>query len=128
AARPALESFPPRRSADLAMAAILVEAGLPGEARDGEALADRFAARTGARPLFAPRGSTEARGSLVADGDTLVHARFEQPSQAEWRARVADQGRRAVSICAGLRSEEHSLNSSHVKISYAVFCLKKKKK
>src|SRR5207302_7752407 len=26
------------------------------------------------------------------------------------------------------RSEEHSLNSSHVKISYAVFCLKKKKK
>src|SRR5690625_5722784 len=25
------------------------------------------------------------------------------------------------------RSEEHSLNSSHVAISYAVFCLKKKK-
>src|SRR5436309_7028990 len=24
------------------------------------------------------------------------------------------------------RSEEHTLNSSHVKISYAVFCLKKK--
>src|SRR3712207_7491846 len=28
---------------------------------------------------------------------------------------------------AGLRSEEHSLNSSHANISYAVFCLKKKK-
>src|SRR5690606_39596043 len=27
----------------------------------------------------------------------------------------------------GNRSEEHTLNSSHVKISYAVFCLKKKK-
>src|SRR6266498_4289380 len=26
------------------------------------------------------------------------------------------------------RSEEHRLNSSHVRISYAVFCLKKKKK
>src|SRR3712207_7257678 len=26
-----------------------------------------------------------------------------------------------------LRSEEHSLNSSHANISYAVFCLKKKK-
>src|SRR5947199_2909320 len=26
------------------------------------------------------------------------------------------------------RSEEHSLNSSHLGISYAVFCLKKKKK
>src|SRR5690606_41796646 len=25
------------------------------------------------------------------------------------------------------RSEEHTLNSSHVKISYSVFCLKKKK-
>src|SRR5438094_4380796 len=28
----------------------------------------------------------------------------------------------------GTRSEEHSLNSSHRTISYAVFCLKKKKK
>src|SRR5690348_17687874 len=27
-----------------------------------------------------------------------------------------------------LRSEEHTLNSSHPSISYAVFCLKKKKK
>src|SRR5690554_7447770 len=27
-----------------------------------------------------------------------------------------------------LRSEEHTLNSSHVRISYAVFCLKKKNK
>ena len=29
---------------------------------------------------------------------------------------------------AGARSEEHRLNSSHTVISYAVFCLKKKKK
>src|SRR5688572_31972952 len=28
---------------------------------------------------------------------------------------------------AGFRSEEHTLNSSHSQISYAVFCLKKKK-
>src|SRR5690606_41723199 len=28
----------------------------------------------------------------------------------------------------GKRSEEHTSDSSHVKISYAVFCLKKKKK
>src|SRR5690606_39707729 len=26
-------------------------------------------------------------------------------------------------LCRNLRSEEHTLNSSHVKISYAVFCL-----
>src|SRR5690606_41967200 len=40
---------------------------------------------------------------------------------------------RAYAVMAALngwrvRSEEHSLNSSHVKISYAVFCLKKKNK
>src|SRR5256885_12428757 len=29
---------------------------------------------------------------------------------------------------AQIRSEEHRLNSSHLVISYAVFCLKKKKK
>src|SRR5699024_11927762 len=28
--------------------------------------------------------------------------------------------------CGAFRSEEHTLNSSHVSISYAVFCLKKK--
>src|SRR5690554_7041047 len=33
----------------------------------------------------------------------------------------------ALSIGGFYRSEEHSLNSSHVRISYAVFCLKKKK-
>src|SRR5256885_9153131 len=31
----------------------------------------------------------------------------------------------AVIIITGFRSEEHSLNSSHLVISYAVFCLKK---
>src|SRR5687768_18104901 len=30
-------------------------------------------------------------------------------------------------VAAGCRSEEHTLNSSHGYISYAVFCLKKKK-
>src|SRR3712207_2565864 len=34
----------------------------------------------------------------------------------------------AASDAAEARSEEHTLNSSHANISYAVFCLKKKKK
>src|SRR5690606_41797711 len=34
----------------------------------------------------------------------------------------------ATGILTGRRSESTRLNSSHVKISYAVFCLKKKKK
>src|SRR5439155_13831458 len=33
----------------------------------------------------------------------------------------------AHQLVEDLRSEEHTLNSSHVAISYAVFCLKKKK-
>src|SRR2546430_17096010 len=35
---------------------------------------------------------------------------------------------RLETIAAARRSEEHTLNSSHSQISYAVFCLKKKKK
>src|SRR5437870_5177001 len=38
------------------------------------------------------------------------------------------QGLREIATKNGARSEEHSLNSSHVAISYAVFCLKKKKR
>src|SRR5438876_7635917 len=37
-------------------------------------------------------------------------------------------GGRTVVRTDGQRSEEHSLNSSHPSISYAVFCLKKKNK
>src|SRR5438445_605408 len=33
----------------------------------------------------------------------------------------------AIGEVDGVRSEEHTLNSSHANISYAVFCLKKKK-
>src|SRR5437868_12623296 len=40
------------------------------------------------------------------------------------RGGVAQLARHVVEA----RSEEHRLNSSHVSISYAVFCLKKKKK
>src|SRR5437870_10803614 len=40
--------------------------------------------------------------------------------------RIVDDGGYAVGF--SYRSEEHRLNSSHVAISYAVFCLKKKKK
>src|SRR5438876_6764480 len=40
----------------------------------------------------------------------------------------AERGiKRGVEIVKTLRSEEHTLNSSHPSISYAVFCLKKKK-
>src|SRR3712207_7131242 len=46
------------------------------------------------------------------------------------RRRTAARARRAArgGPAVGARSEEHTLNSSHANISYAVFCLKKKKK
>src|ERR1022692_5310852 len=40
----------------------------------------------------------------------------------------ARPGRRRLHRECTHRSEEHTLNSSHLVISYAVFCLKKKKK
>src|SRR5690606_39436263 len=40
---------------------------------------------------------------------------------------LGGKGANIVFDDAPIRSEEHSLNSSHVKISYAVFCLKKKR-
>src|SRR6266436_1337612 len=42
--------------------------------------------------------------------------------------RVVDATLTFPTILIALRSEEHTLNSSHGYISYAVFCLKKKKK
>src|SRR5690606_39581304 len=48
-------------------------------------------------------------GSWVAPDDLVAGARWDD-----------------ISSLAAQRSEEHRLNSSHVKISYAVFCLKKK--
>src|SRR5215475_6696706 len=41
---------------------------------------------------------------------------------------VGDPDGRAVHIACGADRKSTRLNSSHVKISYAVFCLKKKKK
>src|SRR2546427_8396180 len=41
---------------------------------------------------------------------------------------LRDRRRRKVRPGQQARSEEHTLNSSHSQISYAVFCLKKKKK
>src|SRR5690606_41289180 len=57
-----------------------------------------------------------------------------RPVQDEGRAGEAGVARRAPArevpheppLVQGERSEEQRLNSSHVKISYAVFCLKKK--
>src|SRR5207245_4837187 len=55
-----------------------------------------------------------------ADPEVLDHQRDDVGAHPEIRG-VAKYLR------VGSRSEEHTLNSSHGSISYAVFCLKKKK-
>src|SRR5688572_31297629 len=55
----------------------------------------------------------------VTSRPAVEHLRFHRSRHPDTPcARSAD----------GERSEEHTLNSSHSQISYAVFCLKKKKK
>src|SRR5690606_41854763 len=77
------------------------------------ALADRL----GVAGEFAQR-SAEPPGQCRADQQTQADQAGAEPGQA---------GLRALDI--GLQDRKSTrLNSSHVKISYAVFCLKKKKK
>src|SRR5436309_4501773 len=65
---------------------------------------------------------------------TLFRSRWRRPRRAPWRradcAARETRGGPSRSTASRLpsRSEEHTSELSHVKISYAVFCLKKKKK
>src|SRR2546422_7624322 len=61
------------------------------------------------------RSAVENTGAAMCAG-LLPGVRGQLPLTAEMSARKK------------VRSEEHTLNSSHGYISYAVFCLKKKKK
>src|SRR5690606_41981261 len=93
-------SFPTRRSSDLLEPAAL--AGVPGIARvHGDR--DGYLARAG----LDSRAMAQATHLVWATGGSMVPADEMQ---------------------AYLDRKSTRLNSSHVKISYAVFCLKKKKK
>src|SRR5205085_12419648 len=94
-----LPSFPTRRSSDLAVdGAALAANGLPVEA------------------VLQALSANDARipGGHVSVGDR----RFSVSTHSDWQSE------------ADLREDRKStrLNSSHSQISYAVFCLKKKKK
>src|SRR5204862_6168219 len=82
--------------------------------------------------------SFPTRRSSDLDKHLNVEARLDIPAQRERSASQADEARaltvrrsnagvRRVEILPGDRKSTR-LNSSHVEISYAVFCLKKKKK
>src|SRR2546429_7330935 len=60
-------------------------------------------------------------------GDVVVHYRSSQPEAQETVRQIEKLGRRATAVGADLDRKSTRLNSSHGYISYAVFCLKKKK-
>src|SRR2546428_7971681 len=72
--------------------------------------------------LFRSRRRTFTGGAL---GDDAVRA-VQSLATAKLRSCLAH--RRCAQICEGLDRKSTRLNSSHDQISYAVFCLKKKKK
>src|SRR5687768_17939808 len=78
--------------------------------------------------LFRSTGLVEIQAEPGAAALLLVNGRV---SNMYWQAAggpTLEQGAALASLQQALRSEEHTSNSSHGYISYAVFCLKKKKK
>src|SRR3712207_8507260 len=81
--------------------------------------------------LFRSRGLGDVAVHLRRGGRLLLHRRGDGAlgvvDQADDRGDLADRGDRALGV--GLEDRKSTrLNSSHANISYAVFCLKKKKK
>jgi signal transduction histidine kinase len=78
-----------------AVAAVLVETGIIGGSRDG-AIADIVAARTRTRATFRRGPGSDAVWWLEDGGHTIVHARLEPITQAEWRRSLERTARRVV--------------------------------
>src|SRR2546427_2326612 len=83
-------------------------------------------------PLISNSRSQSWRAVRSQEGHSRECA-FSSLIRSGWTTRLTSSPpwggiRWLVEAVKSLRSEEHSLNSSHSQISYAVFCLKKKKK
>src|SRR5690606_42018676 len=94
-----LPSFPTRRSSDLACGT-----------QQFQQCVDQMLG-----PCRGVADAGDVRLVGLADLGRLVQPRGKPGDAAQWRTQVVDR-------------KSTRLNSSHVKISYAVFCLKKKKK
>src|SRR5690606_41320824 len=82
-----------------------------------------------ALPILRP-GGTIAASRAASPGGDQADQDGEHRADGEQQGRGAEQAAQQGPHRHGARSDRKStrLNSSHVKISYAVFCLKKKKK
>src|SRR5690606_865122 len=77
-----------------------------------------------------PRTAPQQPEVVYVTRDDGVLLRLEEVGAGEWRREVVfvgSQGPRGVAAGRFQDRKSTRLNSSHVKISYAVFCLKKKK-
>src|SRR2546426_3416673 len=67
------------------------------------------------------------RNGRIVDGTGAPWFRGDVAISGDRIAAVGPLAGATAAITIDARSEEHTLNSSHLVISYAVFCLKKKK-
>lgn len=92
-------AHPVEARVERAVATVLLQTGLTGlplPRGESAGVAHRFAEETEARPRFVKGAGADASWSLVADGDTIVHAHFDAERQAAWRAAVVLVGQRAT--------------------------------
>src|SRR5256885_10514001 len=66
--------------------------------------------------------------SLSEYSRAFLLSHFRESSLESWRIGPSSSGRPGGPLGAGADRKSTRLNSSHLVISYAVFCLKKKKK
>src|SRR2546426_2553389 len=77
-----------------------------------------------------PQASASRAARAARGGEEPAEARPDRRALARLAAALPARDRQGAAAHrrpGGLRSEEHTSDSSHLVISYAVFCLKKKK-
>jgi signal transduction histidine kinase len=82
---------------EYAVAAVLVETGIIGGTGEA-AIADIVAARTRTRASFRRGGGPHAVWALTEGADTVVHARLDPVTQAEWRREQERTARRTLLV------------------------------
>src|SRR5687768_7922482 len=106
-----------------------VEAGERGSAT---IVNGRVTAQQADRLAVTPGGGQPVYVSIAEDGSLRLALTLVRAGRDEWRGYAVSATRdalvRVVREPGSDRSEEHTSDSSHGYISYAVFCLKKKKK